>query len=230
MISSETEVSAVITRGTYRSQRHEDDIELRSLDDAAKHEEADNILSYEEQTQIEMERLSVHEVFSGQRVKEADQDNEESARIMDMSTLNRVMEMDDDLRATLQAVDIHDAFYRTDLDTSHDEVDDSGIEPHVEEDYVPDLGTGENEEPSPDSTETMIETCDTEEEMAVANADDDDTDNIYLATAEWLQVIQEVQFANDHSNDNDSSTESIESEHEEERLSLSFWIKQRNWR
>lgn len=108
--SSDTDIDANIHRRIRRARRNSDASELRSIDEIEKAEEADNILSYEEQVQLEMEELAVYKVFY--RPNSEVDEHDDAAQVIDMPTLNRIMEMDNNLRETLQVGDINEAFHQ----------------------------------------------------------------------------------------------------------------------
>ena len=163
----------------------EPEVEISEIE---KHQEVDNVMSYEEQVKQERQLYDVHESFyrkennmsRGKTQGQGDSDEpvNDRERTCDVNdavsagqrvstalwTSREYPEMEPRL------VDVSDAYIQASLGS--DSEDDSDME----ED-------GDSDDPS-DDRRTAIEECEPEEEMAAAEADDDVTDNAYPTSTE----------------------------------------------
>ena len=171
------------------------DIELRTVYEMRKAEEADNLVSYEEHAQLEVEELeNIHEVFHV---------SEERNSNVYLSHIRRVMGLDEDILNSIHTANIESAFLHAPQDRpnivvrrynnlleaqafAYDSETSLEDEYYSEED---ENNESSNEPVSSDGDETRLEI------IGDFETDGDETDNDYRTEQEWGNI--EPEFADE---------------------------------
>ena len=176
------------------------------LTETQKAEEADNILSYEEQIQMELQEHDVHDIV----VSNHDSPQESVNVIDQIERSYRFFVENPEVGNNLINVDIENAYlhssmdsFDSDNDNSYDTIVDDDTDANdgdssdgqvngIDNDQDDDNVSGDHTHQ--DSDETHIETLSPEDEMTAAEGDDDLADNKFLTMEEWREVVRTVEF------------------------------------